>query len=332
MCAPVAIGIASAVIGTIGSVASYSQQGQAASAAYAAQAQQSVFSNQQVANQAVAQAQTNTYQTTLQNQQISSQNQIQLLNQLNQNQSVDYTNLRTNQEFLSQQLQRSSANLQQQLAYQTDLTRYQASQEALKTQLGFNSSSYNRANLLEQQKVQDAAAKAAFEGQKLLASNLQAQGSVLASGRTGQSIGLLVNDADRAYGRDSAMLNQNMDASLSDYYQNSAFAYLQKLNQDADAYNRMMPEPIKPMDLPQVGSPVFASYGKSAPLQSLIGDLPPTATPVFSSPGSYSGGPSALGLIAGIGGAALGGVQAGMSVAKPKAALPPTPKTPPKLN
>jgi hypothetical protein len=320
MCEPISIGIASAVIGTVGSIASYSQQGQAASAAYAAQAQQSVFSNQQVANQAIAQARTNTYQTSLQNQQISSQNQIQLLNQLSQNQSVDYTNLRTNQEFLSQQLQRSSANLQQQLAYQTDLTRYQASQEALKTQLGFNNSSYNRANLLEQQKVQDAAAKAAFEGQKLLATNLQAQGSVLASGRTGQSIGLLVNDADRAYGRDAAMLNQNMDASLSDYYQNSAFAYLQKLNQDADAYNRMMPEPIKPMDLPDVGRPVFASYGQAAPLQSLIGDLPPTATPVFSGAGSYSGGPSALGLVAGIGGAAIGGVQAGYSLKAAKKA------------
>jgi hypothetical protein len=321
MCEPISIGIATAVVGAVGSIASYSQQGQAASAAYAAQAQQSVFSNQQVANQAIAQSRTNTYQTSLQNQQISSQNQIQLLNQLNQNQSVDYTNLRTNQEFLSQQLQRSTANLQQQLAYQTDLTRYQASQEALKTQLGFNNASYNRANLLEQQKVQDAAAKSAFEGQKLLATNLQAQGSVLASGRTGQSIGLLVNDADRAYGRDAAMLNQNMDASLSDYYQNSAFAYLQKLNQDADAYNKMMPEPIRPMDLPDVGKPVFASYGQASPLQSLIGDLPPTATPVFSGAGSYSGGPSALGLVAGIGGAVLGGVQAGYSAQKPKQSI-----------
>jgi hypothetical protein len=322
MCLPVALGIATAVVGAVGSIASYSQQGQAASAAYAAQAQQSVFSNQQVANQAIAQARTNTYQTSLQNQQISSQNQIQLLNQLNQNQSVDYTNLRTNQDYLSQQLQRSTANLQQQLAYQTDLTRYQASQEALKTQLGFNSGSYNRANLLEQQKVQDAAAKAAFEGQKLLATNLQAQGSVLASGRTGQSIGLLANDADRAYGRDAAMLNQNMEASLGDYYQNSAFAYLQKLNQDADAYNKMMPEPIRPMDLPDVGKPVFASYGKSSPLQSLISDLPPTAEPVFAGVGSYSGGPSALGLVAGIGGAVLGGVQAGYSLKKPKVPTP----------
>jgi hypothetical protein len=320
MCLPVALGIATAVVGAVGSIASYSQQGQAASAAYAAQAQQSVFSNQQVANQAIAQARTNTYQTSLQNQQISSQNQIQLLNQLNQNQSVDYTNLRTNQDYLSQQLQRSTANLQQQLAYQTDLTRYQASQEALKTQLGFNSGSYNRANLLEQKKVQDAAAKAAFEGQKLLATNLQAQGSVLASGRTGQSIGLLANDADRAYGRDAAMLNQNMEASLGDYYQNSAFAYLQKLNQDADAYNKMMPEPIRPMDLPDVGKPVFASYGKAAPLQSLISELPPTAEPVFAGVGSYSGGPSALGLVAGIGGAVVGGVQAGYSLKAAKKA------------
>ena len=321
MCEPISIGIASFAVGALGSIASYSQQSQAASAAYAAQAQQSVFSNQQVANQAIAQARTNTYQTSLQNQQISSQNQIQLLNQLNQNQSVDYTNLRTNQDYLSQQLQRSTANLQQQLAYQTDLTRYQASQEALKTQLGFNSGSYNRANLLEQQKVQDAAAKAAFEGQKLLATNLQAQGSVLASGRSGQSIGLLANDADRVYGRDAAMLNKNMENSLGDYYQNSAFAYLQKLNQDADAYNKMMPEPIKPIDLPQVGSPVFASYGKAAPMQSLISDLPPTAEPVFAGVGSYSGGPSALGLVAGIGGAVLGGVQAGYSAQKPKQSI-----------
>jgi hypothetical protein len=109
------------------------------------------------------------------------------------------------------------------------------------------------------------------------------------------------------------MLNQNVDASLSDYYQNSAFAYLQKLNQDADAYNKMMPEPISPIDLPEIGKPVFASYGKAAPMQSLISDLPPTAEPVFAGIGSYSGGPSALGLVAGIGGAVVGGVQAGYS-------------------
>jgi hypothetical protein len=327
MCDPISLGVASFVVGGISSIASYSQQNQAASAAYAAQAQQTVFSNQQVANQAIAQAQLNTYQTTLQNQQLSSQNQIQLLNQLNQKQSVDYTNLRTNQDYQSQQLQRSSANLQQQLAYQTDLTRFQASQEALKTQLGFNDASYNRANLLEQQKLQDQAARSAFEGQKLLATNLQAQGSVLATGRSGQAIGLLVNDADRAYGRDAAMLNKNMENSLGDYYQNSAFAYLQKLNQDADAYNKMMPEPIKPIDLPAVGKPVFAAYGKDAPLQSLIGDLPPTATPVFASVGPYSGGASTLGLVAGIGAAAIGGIQTGYSVRTPKPAATPPPKS-----
>lgn len=68
MCEPtsiaIGIGLASAAVGTVGSIASYSQQGQAAAAAYAAQAQQTVFSNQQVANQSIAQARTNTYQTT----------------------------------------------------------------------------------------------------------------------------------------------------------------------------------------------------------------------------------------------------------------------------
>ena len=159
--------------------------------------------------------------------------------------------------------------------------------------------------MAEQQKLNDAQAQAAFEGQRLLATNLQTQGSVLSSGRTGQSIGLIVNDAERRYGQDAAIQNRNIETAYGDYQNNSAMAVLRQLSADADATSRLLPQPIKPLSLPAIAEPIFAQmpeYGPSADYLSTGGTM---ASPVFAS------GPSPIGLIAGIGGSAVGGVTAG---------------------
>lgn len=294
MCVPVVIGIATAVVGAIGAVSQYQ-----------AQQQQVDYANAQAKAQADYQNRLAMFQMEQNNRQILYSNEQQALQTLNQRNAVASQNLQTQLEFLSQTQQRQTQTLQNQLQYQTELNKSIASQEFVNTQLNLNKNATSRAMVAEQQKLADAQAQAAFEGQKLLATNLQTQGSVLASGRTGQSIGLLVNDAERTYGQGSAILGRNMETAYGDYTNNSALAVLRQLNADAEATSKLLPEPIKPIPLPELAPPVFASlpeYGSPMPFMT---DPGPKVSPVYAS------GPSPIGLIAGIGGSILGGVTTG---------------------
>jgi hypothetical protein len=295
MCEPISIGIATAVIGGIGAVASYQQQ-----------VQQVEYANAQAAAQADLQRKTALFQAEQFNKQVSLNNQTQLSQLFNQRTAVANQNLQTQLDYMSGQAQRQYQGLQDQLQYQTELNKSITSQEFVNTQLSLNRNATSRAIMAEQQKLNDAQAQSAFEGQRLLATNLQTQGTVLSSGRTGQSIGLLVNDADRVYGQNSAILNRNMETAIGDYENNSALAVLRQLNADADATNRLLPEPIKPLPLPSLPSPVFGAMPEMGPMQDYMTDYGPLAKPVFAS------GPSSIGLIAGIGGSILGGVNAGL--------------------
>ena len=298
MCEPISIGIATAVIGGIGAVASYQQQ-----------VQQVEYANAQAAAQADLQRKTALFQAEQFNKQVSLNNQTQLSQLYNQKTAVANQNLQTQLDYLSGQAQRQYQGLQDQLQYQTELNKSITSQEFVNTQLSLNRNATSRAIMAEQQKLNDAQAQSAFEGQRLLATNLQTQGTVLSSGRTGQSIGLLVNDADRVYGQNSAILNRNMETAIGDYENNSALAVLRQLNADADATSRLLPEPIKPLPLPSLPSPVFGAMPEMGPMQDYMTDYGPLAKPVFAS------GPSSIGLIAGIGGSILGGVNSGLQSA-----------------
>lgn len=308
MCEPITIGIITAVVGGIGAVANYQ-----------AQQQQVEYANAQAAAQADFQRKQQYFQAEQYNRQVSLTNQTQMLQTFNQRMAVENQNLQTQLEFLSQQQQFQYQTLQNQLQYQTDLNKSLASQELLNSQLMLNKSATSRAMQAEQQKLADAQAQAAFEGQRLLSTNLQTQGTVLGSGRTGQSIGLLVNDANRVYGQNAAILARNMQTAEGDYMNNSALAVLRQLNADADATSKLIPEPIKPLPLPELPRPVFAQVPDYGPTASFMDNPGPMATPVFAQ------GPSGIGLVAGIGGSILGGINAGMQM---NSLVPKTPKPP----
>lgn len=294
MCDPVSIGITTAVVGTVSAVGSYVQQ-----------QQQVQYANAQAEAQSNYQNQVNLFQAAQQNKAISLSNQQQRFQTFNQRQSIANQNAQTQIEYQAALQQRNYQSLQDQLAYQVDLNKSIASQQYVKTQLELNKQATSRAVMAEQQKLNDAQAQAAFEGQRLLATNLQAQGSVLSSGRTGQSIGLLVNDAERRYGQDSAILNRNVDMAYGDYQNNSAMAVLRQLAADADATSRLLPEPIKPLTLPDLPRPILADLPEYGPGADYLSSPGPRSSPVFAS------GPSPIGLVAGIGGSMVGGVQAG---------------------
>lgn len=303
MCEPISIGIATAVVGGIGAIANYQ-----------AQQQQVEYNNAQARAQADYQNRLSQFQAAQQasqyNQQVNYANQQALLQSFNQRAAVSNQNLQTQMEFLSMQQQRQYQTLQNQLQYQTELNKSIVSQEYVKTQLQLNRDATSRAFMAEQQKLRDAEAQAALEGQKLLTTNLQTQGTILASGRTGQSIGLLANDASRVYGQNAAILGRNVDTAYGDYMNNAGMAVLRQLSADAEATSRLIPEPIKPIPLPEIPRPVFAELPEYGPLQKPM-DLPsvPTVSPVLAS------GPSSIGLIGGIGSSVLGGVNAGLTSA-----------------
>lgn len=294
MCDPVSIGITTAVVGTVSAVGSYVQQ-----------QQQVQYANAQAEAQSNYQNQVNLFQAAQQNKAISLSNQQQRFQAFNQRQSVANQNAQTQIEYQAALQQRNYQSLQDQLAYQVDLNKSIASEQFVKTQLELNKQATSRAIMAEQQKLNDAQAQAAFEGQRLLATNLQTQGSVLSSGRTGQSIGLLVNDAERRYGQDSAILNRNVDMAYGDYQNNSAMAVLRQLAADADATSRLLPEPIKPLTLPDLPRPILADLPEYGPGADYLSSPGPRSSPVFAS------GPSPIGLVAGIGSSVLGGVTAG---------------------
>jgi hypothetical protein len=91
--------------------------------------------------------------------------------------------------------------------YEAQKIAFQRSKERSEQQILNNNQAANRVYMAEQAKVSEAEKRAAFEQQALLAKSIGAKGSVLAAGRSGQSVGLLVNDVERQLG--FAMAQEN---------------------------------------------------------------------------------------------------------------------------
>ncbi len=310
MCDPViGLGIATFVVGSISTVANYSQQQQQAEAA-----QRQQFAQMEAQNRAAEQAATlqrNQAFFELQNfnNQVELQNQQTLNSWINTTNQTNRANLRLQSDFLAAQQQRDYTNLNNQLQFQQNLNQSIISEMRADTQIEFNQKGLNAQLESNQRKFNEAEALRSFEAEKLFASNVKSQGSVLAQGRTGLSIGLAVNDTIGSYGRDMRMLERNQDTSVADFRTQATNAYLNKAQKDAEAIASIMPKPMQPLDLPSIASPVFGKAPENpifAPFQRTPG---PTSSAVYGAFPTGIPGPSPFGLVAGIGGAALGGYQ-----------------------
>ena len=309
MCEPITLGIATAVVAGVGTIASYSQQqaqtaaaNEAAFAQYQAQSRASEQAAMQQQNQALFELQNYNNQVELQNQQT-------LNSWINTTQQTNQANLRLQTEFLTAQQQRDYTNLNNQLQFQQTLNQSILSEQRVDTQLVLNQEGLNAKVEANQRRQNDAEALRSFEAERLLATSIQAQGTVLAQGRTGQSIGLSVNNAIGSYGRDMRMLDRNRASSLADFRTESTNAYLSKAQQDAEAIASMMPRPMQPIDLPNIAPPVFGDAPTDPIFAQYQLDPGPTSGPVYGAMPTAMPGPSPLGLVAGIGSAALGGYQ-----------------------
>lgn len=191
------------------------------------------------------------------------------------------------QSIAGYQQQQAQYEYEQQVAdtqYQYQMRAYQASQQAYEQQIKANEAAANRAYQQEQLKLKGEYDKAQQSAQELLIGKLKAQGSVLASGRTGKSIALLASDAEREYGKDLANLGTNLGYSSDEYSFSVLGIEEQARSANAQAAEARLIQPLKPM----MGPP-----------------------------------PSSAGMILGIGSSILGGVSTGMSLTAPKGFNPP---------
>jgi hypothetical protein len=82
-----------------------------------------------------------------------------------------------------------------------------------------------------------------------MATALQAQGNILASGRVGQSVGILAQDAERSFGRDMATLGMNLGYANEDYLLSTQNTFQQAESANAAAASGRMIQPTAPSGL-----------------------------------------------------------------------------------
>ena len=168
--------------------------------------------------------------------------------------------------------------------YDRKLAAAAAAQTALAQQKQLNVQERNRASIAAQQKLEEAGTEIAFEQQAAIAKQIQAQGTVLASQQSGQSMLLSLMETERALGFEDAQLRASMvDANKAYRIQEYGFD-LDQYTADVIAMNRLPSAPVAPT----------ASFA-------------PIKEPEVQ-------GPSGLGLMGGMLSAAAGGASTGIGV------------------
>ena len=134
---------------------------------------------------------------------------------------------------------------------QTDRRVYQDQQETATKQSIANAEAANRVYMGEQSQLSEKRKEAAFKAQTILAKSIGAKGSILATGRTGQSVGLLALDTERQAGRDVAATEAMMKADYDTALINMDNAFQQNLEGNRQAESKVGFNPEMPY-LPQM--------------------------------------------------------------------------------
>ena len=310
MCVPVAIGIATAVVGAVGSIAQYQQQQAQVTAANNAAWQQTVLQNKQIANQSQQALRQNIFSLQQHNMAVEFQNQNILQQSLSQTDAVNLSNLRAHQEWQNQLVANNYQNLNQQLEYTQQMNRSQLSKQIAALQKDLNQQALGSELEEAQRRLREAQAIAAFEGERLMVSNLESSGTLLASGKAGTSIGIAQQSIDAAYGRDMSMVGTNYENKKEGFFSDVTNAFIRKAQADWNAVASIIPAPLAPLDIPAPTEPVYASLPGApifAPMQT---ELAPMGKTIFAPAPAKTPGPSGIGLAAGLGSSIIGGIGA----------------------
>lgn len=157
-------------------------------------------------------------------------------------------------------------------SYQSQSAAASASERAYQEQRDLNQQAADRAYQQTQLQLKSEYDQAAQKAEQLLTQRLQTQGTTLASGRTGQSIGGLLMDAQRVEGKDLGVLGMNLATAQQDYFFGMEDVYNQQYNANIQAASQRIAAPsIGGLALGIVGSAV-SGYSTYSDLAS------PTAT------------------------------------------------------
>lgn len=127
--------------------------------------------------------------------------------------------------------------------YQAQSQAARASEQAYQQQRTLNQEAANRAYQQTQLKMKGEMEKASQQAEQGLVRRLQAQGSTLAAGRSGQSIGGLLADAERVEGRDLGTLGMNLAYAQQDYFFGMEDIYQQQNTANISAASQRQAKP-----------------------------------------------------------------------------------------
>jgi hypothetical protein len=118
-----------------------------------------------------------------------------------------------------------------------------ASERAYQEQRNLNAEAANRAYQQAQLKLKGEFDQASQKSEELLTQRLQTQGTTLAAGRSGQSIGGLLADAQRVEGKDLGSLAMNLANSKQDYFFSADSIFQQQKTANVTAANQRIAAP-----------------------------------------------------------------------------------------
>jgi hypothetical protein len=127
--------------------------------------------------------------------------------------------------------------------YQAQSQAASASEKAYQEQRNLNQEAANRAYQQTQLKMKGEMEKASQQAEQGLVRRLQAQGTTLAAGRAGQSIGGLLADAERVEGKDLGALGMNLAYAQQDYFFGMENIYNQQKTANIQAASQRTAKP-----------------------------------------------------------------------------------------
>ena len=127
--------------------------------------------------------------------------------------------------------------------YQAQSQAASASERAYQEQRNLNQEAANRAYQQSQLKLKGELEQASQKAEEGLVRRLQAQGATLAAGRSGQSIGGLLTDAERVEGKDLGSLGMNLAYAQQDYFFNVENTFNQQKAANAQAAQSRLSQP-----------------------------------------------------------------------------------------
>jgi hypothetical protein len=151
-------------------------------------------------------------------------------------------------------------------AYSAERQAAKESERAYQEQRQLNAQAADRSYQQSQAKLKGEYDQAAQKAEQLLTQRLQAQGAILSAGRSGQSIGGLLTDAQRTEGKDLALLGMNLGYARQDYSWNVLDVFEQHKSANITAAAQRKPMPSVGGLLLGIGGSVLEGVGASAPL------------------------------------------------------------------